>query len=91
MAKLQLNNELVDSFKNIFETGQTQGACLVKIKVIQEMIQVERPRNWGNYNLIKIITDLIHIDSYNAKLNRTVEKFASKWKRFINITQTRRI
>ena len=89
MAKLQLNNELVDSFKNIFETGQTQGACLVKIKVIQEMIQVERPRNWGNDNLIKIITDLIHIDSYNAKLNRTVEKFASKWKRFINITQTR--
>ena len=91
MAKLQLNNELVNSFKNIFETGQTQGACLVKIKVIQEMIQVERPRNWGNDNLIKIITDLIHIDSYNAKLNRTVEKFASKWKRFINITQTRRI
>ena len=86
MAKIQLNHELVNSFEKIFVAGQTQGTCLVKIKVIQEMIQVERPRNWDMDKLKNVVSELMKIELYNAKKNRTVDKFEIKWKSYENLT-----
>ena len=86
MAKIQLGNESVKFFENIFVPGQTRGACLVKIKVIQEMIQVERPRNWDMDKLKNVVSELMKIELYNAKKNRTVDKFEIKWKSYENLT-----
>ena len=50
------------------------------------MIQVERPRNWDMDKLKNVVSELMKIEFYNAKKNRTVDKFENKWKSYENLT-----
>jgi K+/H+ antiporter YhaU regulatory subunit KhtT len=49
------------------------------MKIIQEMIQIERPMNWNREKLETIIKELIKIEKYNANVTRSIGKFKIKW------------
>jgi hypothetical protein len=57
----------------------------VKIKVIQALIQIERPLNWKRDKLLDTIKELMNIERYNAIVSRTSNKFKIKWEAFENI------
>jgi K+/H+ antiporter YhaU regulatory subunit KhtT len=61
------------------------GACTVKMKIIQEMIQIERPMNWNREKLETIIKELIKIEKYNANVTRSIGKFKIKWNSLENV------
>jgi hypothetical protein len=83
MTKLGKNVENVQSYENIYKIGNTPGTALIKIRVIQELIQMERPRNWTSKSLELLIENLIQTDEYNAKQTHLEVKFMSKWS-FLN-------
>jgi hypothetical protein len=58
---------------------------IVKAKIIQALIQIERPINWDRDRLLDTIKDLINVERYNAVVSKTINKFKVKWTLFENI------
>jgi hypothetical protein len=59
--------EIVKDYKGIYEVGKTKSSTLIKIRVIQELIQIKRPTNWNIENINVIATELKKIETYNTK------------------------
>jgi hypothetical protein len=88
--------EHVKSIWSLFKTLMTQtlngNECIhnfvqfwtnmIKIKIIQELIQIERPIKWNREKLNSMVRELIGIEQYNANLSRSNIKFNLKWINF---------
>jgi hypothetical protein len=79
MTKWGNNEENVQSYENIYKIGNTPRTAIIKIRVIQELIQMERPKHWTTKSLEYLIENLIQTDEYNAKQTHSENKFLSKW------------
>jgi hypothetical protein len=53
---------------------------MVKLKIIQALIQIIRPEKWTKDNVYTIVNDLKEIDNYNSAENFTLERFKSRSK-----------
>ena len=79
------NSGSVESYEAIFEVSNAPSINMIKLKIIQELIQIERPKNWNKNNVIEVIKQLINLEKYNAiKYNNKI-KFDNKWKKFENL------
>jgi hypothetical protein len=61
--------ERVIEYDNVFTIGNISNINKLKVKVIQEMIRIERPINWTISNIIRIATEIKSIEEYNAIKN----------------------
>jgi hypothetical protein len=66
----------------VFQVSDTPAISIVKAKIIQSLIQIERPINWNREKLLDMIKDLINVECYNAIESRTINKFNVKWNLF---------
>jgi hypothetical protein len=80
MIKLGKVKECVLEYDDVYKTGEFQSIVIIKIKLIQELIQIERPKNWNNEKLKSMINTIIKCEEYNANINLTLEKFRNNWK-----------
>ena len=71
--------ERVTEYKNVYKVGKSAGITQIKIKLIQEMIQIRRPENWVKENLLKLIKDLEKLDNYNSKKYHKSKDYEIKW------------
>jgi hypothetical protein len=55
------------------------------MKIIQALIQIERPTNWNKQKILDIVNDLMNTEKYNASVSRTMDKFKTRWKYYENI------
>jgi hypothetical protein len=76
---MKIRNEKVTNYEDVFKIPTSQELSLVKIKLIQSMIQIERPTNWIVNDLIRMIRETSNILKYNATINRTRDKHDKKW------------
>jgi exonuclease III len=83
----QINNsqECVLLYENVFKTCDIAAICLVKMRIIQALIQIERPVHWNRSNIVNIIKDLINTEKYNACMSKSIIKFKTKWNILDNI------
>jgi hypothetical protein len=79
MNQIANDQECINKYDDVFRTCELPGACTVKMKIIQEMIQIERPMRWNREKLETIIKELIKIEKYNANVTRSIGKFKIKW------------
>ena len=77
--------ECVNNYENVFQTCELPAISIVKAKIIQALIQIERPMNWNREKLLDTIKDLINVERYNAVVSRTINKFNLKWNIFENL------
>jgi exonuclease III len=84
VQKLNLPSEVMTNYENVYTPGKTPALCMIKIRIIQELIQIERPKNWTEENIQKICIDLLKIEKYNASITRTIPKFLTKWKSILS-------
>jgi exonuclease III len=84
LSKLSNETISVNRYDDIFYAINSPSLGLVKIKIIQELIQINRPKNWTTDNLTNIINNLVDIERYNAVQERKLDKFKSKWQNLIN-------
>jgi hypothetical protein len=62
MTRIKKENEQVVNYNNIYNIGKSPSTSMKKIKLIQEMIQMERPKNWCKNNIEKIVNEIINIE-----------------------------
>ena len=55
----------ITEYKDIYVVDDNVQACKVKIKIIQEMIQITRPNSWNLEKINNINKDLTGIKTYN--------------------------
>ncbi len=80
-----VNAKEVEKYEDIFTPGIPYAICLIKIKLIQEMIQIERPMNWIPENIKNIITNLMKIEHHNATNDTRKSTYHKNWSTFLTI------
>ena len=76
-------------YQDVFVPGENSATCTVKIRLIQELIQIERPRNWNHVKIITIIDQTKKLEFYNSTKNNQQANHRKKWRNFENITMIR--
>ena len=71
--------ERILDYDNVFKIGNNATMNKVKIKVVQEIIQIERPSNWTINKIIKIAREMKRIEIYNAGKIDKLDLIKSKW------------
>jgi hypothetical protein len=62
------NSEKVQDYDNIFKIEDKGNVSKVKMKIVQGLIQVERPKCWTLNKINDIAKEIKWIELYNAKL-----------------------
>jgi uracil phosphoribosyltransferase len=66
-------------YKQIFTAGDEPGITIIKIRLIQEMIQIQRPKNWETKRFEELVKDIVSIEKYNYKKKHQIQQFNVKW------------
>jgi hypothetical protein len=69
----------VTMYEDLIQVNDSQAAIMIKMKLIQELIQIERPKNWNKERIIVIIKNLIETERYNAIKYKKLNKFKKTW------------
>jgi exonuclease III len=83
MTKLGISEGKIQEYEQVYEAGRSAGVTTIKIKIIQQLIQIQRPANWDQNNLESLVSEIVKIDYYNFKASHQIPKFATKWN-FLN-------
>jgi hypothetical protein len=78
----------VTKYEDLFHVGDSQSATTIKMKIIQELIQIERPKLWNIENIKTIIKNLLDIERFNAFRENKVQKFKKIWLKYERLTLT---
>jgi hypothetical protein len=73
----------VNSYKDIYNFNNNAGVNTIKLKLINELIQIARPINLNKERIKTIINNLINTEKYIAVKNNQLTKFYNKWKQFL--------
>jgi ribosomal protein L32 len=79
MRKIGEHSEIVSDYQGIYVAGRTPVTALIKIRVIQELIQINRPKLWCRARMENIVEELLKMESYIAQKNNNMNKFLKKW------------
>jgi hypothetical protein len=60
-------SNVVNEYQDIYDIDNCAHVCKVKIKIIQEMIQIERPSGWNLEQIKRISNDITNIELYNSR------------------------
>ena len=74
-----LQEEKIREYDNIFMIGKLGVLSTIKIRLIQEMIQIERPVNWSLEKIVKLVNEIKCIEMFNATKINKLEKTKRKW------------
>jgi hypothetical protein len=75
-----ITNSNITEYKHVYNAGTNSGLTMIKIKVIQELIQIRRPLNWNMENIRSVVEDLVKIERHNYNEKHQKNQFESKWK-----------
>jgi hypothetical protein len=79
VTHLSLDQEKIKDYDDIFRIGKMGVLSKIKIRVIQEMIQIERPVNWAREKIQKIANEIKCLELYNATMINKLENTKRKW------------
>ena len=61
-------SNVVNEYQDIYKIDDNAHVCKVKMKIIQEMIQIIRPIGWNIVQINLISNDINKIELYNRKI-----------------------
>ena len=83
LEERNLGLDKIVSYEKIFDFGGTACATLIKLKIINEFIQIERPKHLLKSKILTLINLLMNTEKYIAIKNKKLEKFKERWKPFL--------
>ena len=67
LGMIEHPKEVVEKYDDVFMIGNIGMLSKIKMKVIQGMIQIERPTNWTIEHIKKIANEIKNMELYNSK------------------------
>ena len=62
LTELRQTNYLVVNYEDVFNIGNNRNLNILKIRVVQAMIQIERPKGWSRERVRKLAMELKSIE-----------------------------
>ena len=78
-----LEEMAVKKYEDIYYTDNLSVTSMIKMKIIQEFIQIERPKGWNEMKMNNLILKMKSVDKYNSIVNNCQDKNDRKWKKLI--------
>jgi hypothetical protein len=72
-------------YEDLFRNELTSACMTIKIKIIQECIQISRPEKWSFERHKNLILQVMNTEIYNSFMNRDVERVKKKWNGFLSL------
>ena len=69
----------VEKYEEIFKIEPNRILSILKVCVIQAMIQIERPRNWNLECVKKLAIEIKMVEIYNSAAKHRLEKARACW------------
>jgi hypothetical protein len=85
LEEKKLGLDKIVSYDKFFYFGGTACSTLIKLKIINEFIQIERPKNLSKSKIYTLVNHLIITEKYIATKNQKLDKFKERWKHFLGI------
>jgi hypothetical protein len=83
LEEKKLGFDKIVSYEKIFDFGGTACATLIKLRIINEFIQIERPKHLTKSKISILINQLLITEKYIAIKNQKLDKFKERWKPFL--------
>jgi hypothetical protein len=83
LKEKNLEVDKIVSYEKIFDFGGTACSTLIKLKIINEFIQIERPKQLSKSKIYTLINQLLITEKYIAIKNQKLSKFKERWKPFL--------
>jgi hypothetical protein len=85
LNKLQLTNHNISCYDDIYRIESIDILTLIKIRLVNEFIQIIRPTNWDNLRTNNIIMKLRNIEFHNSN-STNINKIIRRWEIFNALT-----
>ena len=79
LQHIKYPQDKIETYQDVYLIPNIIAISTVKMKIIQEMIQIKRPTGWTMETIRKIAMELKNIELYNSKTNNFVDKMRKKW------------
>ena len=79
MTRINNSQFKVESYEEIFNISTNRILSMIKVRVIQAMIQIERPRGWKWDTVRKYALELKMLEIYNSKAKNKLDFVKMKW------------
>jgi hypothetical protein len=81
-----VKHKKTENYNEVFIPGEDHATCVIKVKIIQVLIQIDRPKHWNYEKIKKLIDQTMSIELYNASRNCSLlAKYNARWKSFKTI------
>jgi hypothetical protein len=85
ISNMGLKEGYINSYKDIYNFNNTAAVNTIKLKIINELIQITRPTHLNKDYIENLIVNIKKMEQYIANKNKTINSFNKKW----NCTQTK--
>ena len=80
ITRLGKKETIIKEYKQIYNACKEIGFTILKLRLIQEMIQIKRPTNWVTEKFEELVRNIVRIEKYNYKRKYQLQHFTEKWK-----------
>ena len=84
LKEISLDKMNLILYEDLFKTETIPLLMTIKLRMIQELIQITRPTNWNTSRTLNIIFQLRNMEMQNDNSNN--KKTLKRWENFKNIT-----
>jgi hypothetical protein len=85
IASVDEPQDRVICYEDILRRCDNSGSNIIKVRIVQAMIQIARPTNWDRNKVTDLIKDLVKKEKYNSLIYKHEKRFTSQWKNFLQI------
>ncbi len=79
LEEKNLCEEKISDYSDLFNVKNSEAVSIIKMKLIQAMIQIDKPKGWNKTKVVEVISDISRIEKYNAVKNKTLNKWKNIW------------
>jgi hypothetical protein len=75
----------IRTYEDIYTTDKLGSLSIIKMRIVQEFIQIVRPVNWTKEKVKQLIVNLINIEMFNPSKNSNSNNTNMKWNIFMSL------
>jgi hypothetical protein len=84
LVKKGLEQFMVSSYEELYNFDLPGSICSIKLRIINELIQIVRPRHLDAIKIERIIKNTMNVEKYIATKNNKIKHFEKRWQYFMN-------
>ncbi len=78
-----MDNERINSYSDIFKFTSSAATTTIRLKIINQFIQINRQNKLGEDRILNIIKEIMSKEKYIASKNNKQHQYNKKWTKYL--------